>query len=322
MGKREMTEEDKIQAKVDERLGTAVYKWMKIAQAIILAALGIIFIVAGVQSKEGLEFGQGFWIAIGVVVVIYGLFDILAGYLLNRNLLSTDVLIGSVALSFSMVIFLEAQKESEFVISCLNIFLLSLIFVYAILLIVFGVDRVVGKNGAAKNVTKGVFAFIGAAVLIVLGILYIIFGIDPGNQHTDVKKQIGRYLVIGVGAVLIILAIAGFVTLMIKLHNTKEMANDKKRMEDLKKSQQENTGDSVDTPNVVDYDSVKKEREKESRKIRKERKEAENEKPEVIDVSNQNTETDSGKQIEDTKPAAIENKDPEGSEGPKDDKKE
>ena len=311
-----MEKENKNDVTVDPNLQVPVYKWMKIAQCIVLAALGVIFIVCAINT-DGLNLDYGFWISVGVVAVVYGVMDVLAGYLLTRNLISSDILMGVLGIALGITFFFSGKNDSQAISELLNYFLVSVLFLYALLSILFGVDRCVGKNGVKRKIPAAVLSFILAAVLLALAICYIVFilkGVRLSDGR-DSKAVIGKYIVVIFGAVLVILAIVQLVTLLIKVKNTNEMMKEEKAMASAQTSK--NAGASKDSPTVIDYTEMKDEMTKERRKKGRKNKEIQHtasKEPEVIDVSDQGMSKDDG---ENPKSLPNGNDQPDGNPEPK-----
>lgn len=239
---------------VDQRIAVTVYKWLKIAQSLILVALGAIFIICSIFSlKTGSE--QNLFavlpVCIGVVLSIFGLLDLLAGYYLHRNLMSEEVLLGSVSLSVSIVLFVKAGDSYQLLSEVLNIFLVSMLFCYAVMCVIYGIDRLIGKKGLEKNVKMAVFSFIGAALLLVGGILYAVL-------EKKYSNKISQWMFLVVGLVLIIIGLASFVTLLVKVRETnKALKLEEKKKEDAEEDKKEDENTVV---KVVELGDLKKER--------------------------------------------------------------
>ncbi|MFA6829237.1 MAG: hypothetical protein WCR67_00805 [Bacilli bacterium] len=246
-----MDEKD-IQNIVAKEKATEVYKWLKICQAVILFALGVIFVVCSYNSDGMIDGALS--ICLGIVFALYGLMELFAGYYLYRNFISQDVLFGALAIAFSVVLF----SQREILESIFSIFIISVIFIYAALLIVFGVDRCVGKSGVKKNITFGVLGFIAAAVLIGCGVAYIVL-------RNLQNSQVDKWMTVIIGALMAVLGVVSFVTLMIKINNTKKMMRVREAEE--KNNEARKTEDATREVKVVNFDDLKKESRKHGKKI-------------------------------------------------------
>ena len=160
-----------------------VYKWIKIAQSSILIILGVLFVITALTHKDS----QGsvdtmLSISLGVILTVHSLLDILSGYLLYRNPYNQDVITGTVLLSFAVVLFIKRDIINE----VLSYFVACIAIIYAILLIIHGIDMCIGK-GTKKSVSKAVLGFVLAFVLIASGIVYLIF-------YTTKKESVEIYM--------------------------------------------------------------------------------------------------------------------------------
>ena len=256
---------DEDEFKVDQRIAVTVYKWLKIAQCLILAALGGIFIVCSFFSlKSGSE--QNLFsvlpVCIGVVLAIFGLLDLLAGYYLHRNLMSEEVLLGSVSISASIVLFVNAGDSYQFLANLLNVFIVAMLFCYAVMCVIYGVDRVIGKKGLRKNVKLAVMSFIGAAFLLAGGIAYSIF-------EKKYSSKISQWMFLAVGVVLIIIGITSFFSLLMKIRATnKAMKLEEKKKEDQEENKKEDENSVV---KVVELGDLKRERRRDKKVFSREK---------------------------------------------------
>ncbi len=245
--------------KIDKRVAVEVYKWLKIAQSLILVALGAIFLVCSIgaiKSNSDQNFSSSLPICIGVVLTIFGVLDLMAGYFLHRNLMSEEVLLGAVSVAISVVFFVKSKDSSQFLSDVLNIFIVSLLFIYAVMCVVYGIDRALGKKGITKNVTLAVLSFIGAALLLAGGIAYIIL-------EKKYSGKISQYIFLVVGFVLILIGIISFVSLIIKIRETKKAL----QLEEVEKQkqQEEKEEDMNSEVKVVELTDLKKERKRDKK---------------------------------------------------------
>lgn len=221
----------------------SVYKWLKIAQSIMLVALGVVFIMAA-WSSEGMA--TALPISLGVVFTVYGLMELVAGYYLHRTFLTEEVLFGVLAIAFAIVLFTE-QNVLDSIFATM---LVAVVAVYAIMLIVFGVDRCIGKDGVKKDVKKAVGAFIGSGLLIVADIIYLVF-------CQKESETLNKWMIILAGVLLVVVGVVSFVNLIMKVRNTKKMlrVEEAKHIdEEMKKEEDKNIG-----VKVIDISELKKE---------------------------------------------------------------
>ena len=207
-----------------ENVGT--YKWVKIAQAAILIILGAMFIVTSLvnQNSDG-DVSLMLSISIGTVVVIYGVLDVVSGYLLYRNPYNREVLIGGVFLSLGVVLFVQRDILNQI----FSYYVAILFIVMAAIIVVHGLINVLGKN---KKTKTGVLAFVVAGLMLAVGVTYLILYLNNIN-----KIQIYMLLILGV--ILVIAGVTLFISLLIKAKNTDAYFEEKDKEKEL---------DGVDAP--------------------------------------------------------------------------
>ncbi len=228
-----------------------VYKWIKIGQSSILIILGILFAITsilnkGADSKESV--GLMLSISIGVIATVYGLMDILSGYLLYRNPYNQDCLIGAAVLSLATVLFIKRDIINEILSYFVSIFMI----IAAILLVIHGVDTIVGK-GVKKSVPKAVLAFILAGLFVGLGITYLVFYIKDNGT-------VELMMLLVVGIILIIAGIASLAVILIKIKNTNHMLKQQKIEEEQESQRKINENDCPTNTDVkiIDISDLKK----------------------------------------------------------------
>lgn len=198
-----------------------VYKWIKIGQAAILIILGILFVVTALLNRDTqAEVGSMLSISLGVILCVYGLLNVLSGYLLYRNPYNQDCLIGAALVSLATVLFVKRDVINEILSYFVSIFII----VCALLLVLHGVDMIIGK-GIRKSIAKGVISFVLAALLIGISIAYLTF-------YVREKATVEIYMLLVLGVVLVILGIASLSILVIKIRNTNKMLKEKKFQEE------------------------------------------------------------------------------------------
>ena len=208
--------EEELWAQAEEAGRINVYKWIKILQAIILIVLGILFVVMAIFSGNGGDISLMLSISAGIVAVVYGVMNILSGYLLYRQPFNHDVLIGELAVTTGIVFFIKHEILNEI----LSYFVIVYFFVFAVMLILFGVDCCVNRKTIKHGVTKGVFAFIGAALLAAGAGVYTYFYL---NKRTEVE----RYMLMIVGGLLVLAGLFALINTLVKAHNTKVVMKQK-----------------------------------------------------------------------------------------------
>lgn len=241
----------------------AVYKWLKIVQSMILICLGAMFIVCAYLS-DGLN--NALPICLGIVFSAYGLIEIMAGYYLRRSIVGEEILFGGLSICFAVVLFING----DFLRNIISDFMVAMFIFYALMFIVFGVDRIIGKNPVKKSTPKAVFSFVGAALLVALDAVYLFL-----RNNNDTKEKLEKWMIIIVGGLMIVIGIIAMFSLLIKIRNTKKMMSNPKE-------------DKKENDDVVDVEySVK------------------NENPEVIEASV--VEVKDTSNLIENKPIAIEN---------------
>lgn len=273
------------------------YKWLKIAQALILIVLGLIFVLTAWLSEDGVNNALSY--CLGVVFAAYGTVNIVAGYLLHRTALNSPVFIGLLAIAFSVIFF----YKSELLAQILSPFLITLLIGVSILLVVNGVDKILSSNKTKKkialekakedgkdfelikrlgnsvhqDVKSAVIAFVVAALVIAMSVVYLYF-------YVTQKAQVEKYLVIAVGIATFILGIASMVSVLRKIRNTKDFL-----MEEKMREQTPTYNDSDEVRNtdvrIIDISELKSKRTRRRKALPKPKAEGEGEKEEMSAVS-------------------------------------
>ena len=273
------------------------YKWLKIAQALILIVLGLIFVLTAWLSEDGVNNALSY--CLGVVFAAYGTVNIVAGYLLHRTALNSPVFIGLLAIAFSVIFF----YKSDLLAQILSPFLITLLIGVSILLVVNGVDKILsskktkkkialekakedGKdfelikrlgNSVHQDVKSAVIAFVVAALVIAMSVVYLYF-------YLTQKAQVEKYLVIAVGIATFILGIASMVSVLRKIRSTKDFL-----MEEKMKEQTPTYNDSDEVRNtdvrIIDISELKSKRTRRRKALPKPKVEETGEKEELSAVS-------------------------------------
>lgn len=273
------------------------YKWLKIAQALILIVLGLIFVLTAWLSEDGVNNALSY--CLGVVFAAYGTVNIVAGYLLHRTALNSPVFIGLLAIAFSVIFF----YKSDLLAQILSPFLITLLIGVSILLVVNGVDKILSSNKTKKkialekakedgkdfelikrlgnsvhqDVKSAVIAFVVAALVIAMSVVYLYF-------YLTQKAQVEKYLVIAVGIATFILGIASMVSVLRKIRSTKDFL-----MEEKMKEQTPTYNDSDEVRNtdvrIIDISELKSKRTRRRKALPKPKAEEEGEKEELSAVS-------------------------------------
>ena len=205
----EQNKEQAIRSQVEKESRVDIYKWIKILQAIILMVLGILFIIMSVSSNNGDDISLMLSLSMGIVLSVYSVMEILSGYLLYRHPFNRDVLFGEVLLALGIVMFIKRDVLSEI----LSYFVIAYFFIFAVMLIVYGIDAVVHKPNK-HSLRDGILSFIAAGLLAAGAGVYTYYYL---NQETAVEK----YMLMIVGVLMIAVGIFSLVMTLIKIHNTK-----------------------------------------------------------------------------------------------------
>ena len=244
--------EEQLWEEMEQQGRINVYKWIKILQAIILMVLGILFIVMAISSGNGGDISLMLSISAGIVLAVYGVMNILSGYLLYRHPFNEDVLTGEMAIAFAIVFFIKRDVLNEI----LSYFVIAFFFCFSAMLIIFGIDNCIHRNSLKHGLRKGVFAFIGAFILACGAGAYTYFYL---HNQSDVE----RYMLMIVGALLIFAGIASLANTLVKAHNTKVALKQQKLAMQQQQKADENTAKENKEVKVIDISDLRKESQKE-----------------------------------------------------------
>lgn len=266
------------------------YQWLKIGQSVVLMVLGAVFFLTTWISKTVLSSALSY--AIGAVLIVYGTLEVLSGYLLHRKALNSPVLIGLIAMSLAVVLFVEPTLLHQI----LSVFLIALAYGFAVMMIVASVDSFLqgkkrkkeAQDEAKKEETDydyikkkkkermdsikyGVLHLLCAVVLIGFGSTYLFF-------YVNERDQVERYLVMAIGIVIFLLGIVSLVSTIKKIKNTKEILLEEQLSKPVETY---NTSDVVKNTDVkvIDISELKKRR---ARRIPRSSTEHEEKKEEIV----------------------------------------
>ena len=222
----------------------AVYKWIKIIQSLLLIVLGftLILISAIRINKEMTTSVESISYCVGVAFFTYGIINMVSGYLLEHSPNNREVLMG-IAFSSLGICFIV----NPFIIT--NIFpilIISCAYLFSIMLIIYGVEKIIGKQ-VKKNIPMSVLIFICAAALIALASLYIFYYKDTSVMN---------YALAALGFLLAVLGISSIVLVLIKIKNTKEVEKEEeiKRMHEAELARE---NQDVETK-IIDISELRK----------------------------------------------------------------
>ena len=197
------------------------YKWLKIVQSIILIALGLILTIISVYNdpKNGDSAALALGYSVGSILTVYGIINILAGYLLFRSPFSSEIPTGVITICFAVVVFFKPNLID----TILPYVIMTALFSYFAILVIYGLDMIIWRE--EKNKFKGVVSFIESGMLLVLAIIYIVlWNIDK------TKASIEKCISIIVGIILILVGIFSLISTVRKVKNTKEALKEQEEM--------------------------------------------------------------------------------------------
>ena len=214
------------------------YKWLKIVQSIILIALGLILTIISIYNdpKNGDSAALALGYSVRSILTVYGIINILAGYLLFRSPFSSEIPTGVITICFAVVVFFKPNLID----TILPYVIMTALFSYFAILVIYGLDMIIWRE--EKNKFKGVVSFIESGMLLVLAIIYIVlWNIDK------TKASIEKCISIIVGIILILVGIFSLISTVRKVKNTKEAL---KEQEEMKIIDEENKKEKVEEEKI------------------------------------------------------------------------
>lgn len=227
----------KNKKKLPDDVNIAVYQWLKVVQAIILIVLGIIFIITsfynGANNEDSDNTSNVIVISgyiVGAVFAVYGVINILAGYLLLRGPFAHEIPTGVLALCFAVVFFCKPELFEEL----LPYVIMTALSAYFIILFIYALDLLLWKEKKNKFLA-GVF-FTISILILAIAITYIIMWNIP-----SLKKNIQKCITILVGAILIVLGIISLVNTIKKVSNTNAIIKEQEELKTYETEQAKKT---------------------------------------------------------------------------------
>lgn len=230
---KEIKEEKVTSKKSIDDVNISVYKWLKVVQSIVLFALGLILLFTSIYTKEessGAILGLGY--SIGSILTIYGLINILAGYLLFRSPFgqSQDIPSGVLSLCFAIAFFFNPT----IIETILPYIIMTALIAYFVLLFIYGLDLLLWKG--KRKTFKAILAFTLSILLLALAITYIILW-----NNSNTKFEIQKCITIILGIILMVLGILSLISTIKKVKNTEDLINEQqeiklKKTDDAKKN--------------------------------------------------------------------------------------
>lgn len=219
---KEIKEEKVTSKKSIDDVNISVYKWLKVVQSIVLFALGLILLFTSIYTKEessGAILGLGY--SIGSILTIYGLINILAGYLLFRSPFgqSQDIPSGVLSLCFAIAFFFNPT----IIETILPYIIMTALIAYFVLLFIYGLDLLLWKG--KRKTFKAVFAFTLSILLLALAITYIILW-----NNSNTKFEIQKCITIILGIILMVLGVLSLISTIKKVKNTEDLINEQQEI--------------------------------------------------------------------------------------------
>lgn len=228
----------------NKNIKIAVYKWIKIIQSLLLIVLGftLILISAIRINKEMTTSVESISYCVGVAFFTYGIINMVSGYLLEHAPNNREVLMG-IAFSSLGICFIV---NPVIITNIFPILIISCAYLFSIMLIIYGVEKIIGKQ-VKKNIPMSVLIFICAAALIALASLYIFYYKDTSVMN---------YALAALGFLLAVLGISSIVLVLIKIKNTKEVEKEEeiKRMHEAELARE---NQDVETK-IIDISELRK----------------------------------------------------------------
>ena len=228
----------------NKNIKIAVYKWIKIIQSLLLIVLGftLILISAIRINKEMTTSVESISYCVGVAFFTYGIINMVSGYLLEHSPNNREVLMG-IAFSSLGICFIV---NPVIITNIFPILIISCAYLFSIMLIIYGVAKIIGKQ-VKKNIPMSVLIFICAAALIALASLYIFYYKDTSVMN---------YALAALGFLLAVLGISSIVLVLIKIKNTKEVEKEEeiKRMHEAELARE---NQDVETK-IIDISELRK----------------------------------------------------------------
>ena len=233
-----------MQNKNNKDIKIAVYKWIKIVQSLLLIVLGFTLILISVIriNKEMTTSVESISYCVGVAFFAYGIINMVSGYLLEHSPNNREVLMG-IAFSSLGICFVVSP---EIITNIFPILIISCAYFFSIMLIIYGVEKIIGKQ-VKKSIAIPVLIFICAAALVTLASLYIFYYKDT---------SIMNYALAALGFLLAILGISSVVLVLIKIKNTKEVEKEEeiKRMHEAELARE---NQNIETK-IIDISELRK----------------------------------------------------------------
>lgn len=220
------------------------YMWIKIIQAVILMVLGASLVMIGFfrVKDNGDTTSSTIAYCIGIAFATYGVINVVSGYLLERSPIAKEVIMGIIftAVGISIII------KPDVIMEILPLLLIVIFYLFGIMFIVYGVDRIIGKD-INKSTSKGSLMCVLSATMFALATVYVFYYKD---------ESLLNYVLMGIGILLLILGVVSTILLVIRVKNTKKII---KEREIQRKQEEEREKDEKETElKIIDISELKK----------------------------------------------------------------
>lgn len=265
-----------------DRLGA--YKWIKLAQCLILIVMGIIFISMCKASNLTTIISIGFWI----VLLIYSILEIFSAIMIKKPILSNEIFVSLIIFSLALMVICNKSLQEYYILTW---FFGILIAGYSLILIASGVISLTLESNDERYGTKkwkrttiASLKFVGAGALLTLDICLWIFG-PKTSEATNGDTIMLVPLLIGISLIMM-----GFASMFYAFQAI--------TTESILKKQ----ADQVNNPTEEEQEDSKK---KKKKKLVKVEKEDYDDDIITVDVENTKSEKEEKKKIEDSKETKL-----------------
>lgn len=201
-----------------ERL--VAYKWLKMVEALVLIIVGVVFACFYNNGDFASAVGYGF----AVVLLVYGIIEIVGSLLLKRSVFSSEIILGLIIIAVAVMLLVYSGKLSDnpgefnaLITWFFGIFIAG----YAIVLVASGIMEIVPKKDEKKRLPLGILELVVAAALIALDVVLWVFGFKEESATNPVLV-----LIIAVSLILMGLIAIGNVALAAKTQKIFQQSNE------------------------------------------------------------------------------------------------
>lgn len=158
------------------------YKWLKLIESLVLIIVGIVF--ACFYNNAGFVQAVGYGFA--VILLVYGVIEILGCLLLKRSIFSSEIILGLIIISVSVMLLVYSGKLSQNpqqFNELITWFFGILIIGYSIVLIASGIMEIIPDKAGRRKLALGICELVFAAALIALDVVLWIFGLGQEESN-------------------------------------------------------------------------------------------------------------------------------------------